>query len=79
MLGYVCDKLHIPRSSLSKANLQRRLEELQIDDSLVGRFMAIIQTCEMALFAGRADAAAMKDTYQSALQVIAEMEGQLAR
>ncbi|MCB0592559.1 MAG: protein BatD [Lewinellaceae bacterium] len=79
MLGYVCDKLHIPRSSLSKANLQRRLEELQIDDGLVGRFMAIIQACEMALFAGREDAASMKGTYQDALKVITEMEGRLAR
>ena len=75
MLGYVCDKLHIPRSSLTKANLQQRLQELQLDSGLVSRFMSVIQTSEMALFAGREDAAAMEGTYQDALQVVAEMEG----
>ncbi|MCB9266703.1 MAG: protein BatD [Lewinellaceae bacterium] len=78
MLGYVCDKLHIPRSSLSKANLQRQLEQLQLENSLVGRFMDVIQTCEMALFAGKEDAAAMQDTYQDAVQVVSEMEGKLS-
>lgn len=77
MLGYVCDKLHIPRSSLTKANLQQRLQELQLDSGLVSRFMSVIQTSEMALFAGREDAAAMEGTYQDALQVVAEMEGGL--
>lgn len=78
MLGYVCDKLHIPRSSLSKDSLQRQLEQLQLDAGLVRRFMDIVKTCEMALFAGKEDASAMQDTYQHAVQVIADMEGKLS-
>ncbi|MCO6477535.1 MAG: protein BatD [Phaeodactylibacter sp.] len=77
MLGYVCDKLHIPRSDLSKANLQRRLDQLQLDSTLVSRFMEVIKTCEMALFAGQDNAEAMQDTYRNAVSVISEMEGQL--
>ncbi|MCB0560558.1 MAG: protein BatD [Lewinellaceae bacterium] len=79
MLGYICDKLHIARSSLSKANLQHRLEQLQLDQSLISRFMATIQTCEMALFAGQDDAAAMQDTYQAAVQVLSDIEGGLSQ
>lgn len=78
MLGYACDKLHIPRSSLSKASLQRQLEQLKLDKEAITRFLSVIQTCEMALFAGKDDAAAMQDTYQNAIQVVADMEGQLS-
>lgn len=78
MLGYVCDKLHIPRSSLTKADLQHRLEQLQLNSSLVSRFMNVIKTCEMALFAGQEDAAAMQGNYRDAVEVLSEMEGRLS-
>lgn len=77
MLGYVCDKLHIPRSSLSKDMLRHRLEQLQLDAGPISRFLNIIQTCEMALFAGQEDAAAMQGTYQDAVQVLSDIEGQI--
>ncbi|MEM9920790.1 MAG: BatD family protein [Bacteroidota bacterium] len=72
--GYVCDKLQIPFSELSKQNVRFRLESLEVGESLIARFLSIIQTCEMALFAGKDNAAAMNETYQNTLDVVAGME-----
>ncbi len=51
-LGYICDKLTIPLSQLSKDNVRVQLESLGVSSALVEDFMGIIQACEMALFAG---------------------------
>lgn len=74
MLGYVCDKLHIPLSELTKNNVKGKLEAIQVDSTHIDRYMKIISTCEMALFAGMDNADAMKETYESAVQVLADIE-----
>jgi len=79
MMGYVSDKLKIPKSELNKSNLQSRLEELEVAPERVNQFAEIIKNCEMALFAGLAKYEAMQDTYDHALQVLAEIEKQLAK
>ncbi|MEL6845536.1 MAG: BatD family protein, partial [Bacteroidota bacterium] len=76
--GYICDKLSIPFSELTKANVREKLELLQVQPSHIERFMQILQTCEMALFAGKDNAAAMQETYNGALEVIAQIEEDLA-
>jgi hypothetical protein len=74
ILGYVGDKLQIPRSSMSKSSLRQRLQELDLDESLIETVMSIVQDCEMALFAGQADAGKMETVYERATQAIAGME-----
>ena len=74
MFGYVCDKLRIPFSELSKQNVRDRLQSLEVGDPMIQRFLSITQTCEMALFAGKDNAAAMSETYQNALEVVSGME-----
>ncbi len=74
ILGYVGDKLQIPRSSMSKSSLRQRLQELDLDDSLIETVMSIVQDCEMALFAGQADAGKMGTVYERATQAIAGVE-----
>ena len=74
ILGYVGDKLQIPRSSMSKSSLRQRLQELDLDESLIDTVMSIVQNCEMALFAGQADAGKMETVYERATQAIAGME-----
>ena len=44
----------------------------------IEKFMQIVKTCEMALFAGKDNAAAMNETYQNAIEVIAEIEAQVS-
>jgi len=74
ILGYVGDKLQIPRSSMSKSSLRQRLQELDLDESLIETVMSIVQDCEMALFAGQADAGKMGTVYERATQAIAGVE-----
>lgn len=74
MLGYVGDKLEIPRSDMSKANVKARLEQLGASPERVERFLSVIQTCEMALYAGQNGEAAMADAYERAGEVLAEIE-----
>lgn len=74
ILGYVGDKLQIPRSSMSKSSLRQRLQELALEESLIETVMSIVQDCEMALFAGQADTDNMQTVYERATQAIAGME-----
>lgn len=74
MLGYVCDKLQIPRSELTKSNVQSKLHSLQVSPEHIDRFMKVIQTTETALFAGMDNSAAMNETYQNAVELLAGIE-----
>ncbi len=74
MLGYVCDKLHIPLSQLTTDNLREKLKSLPISESLIEDFAKIIQTSEMALFAGMDNSPSMQSTFEKALAVLKELE-----
>lgn len=78
-LGYVCDKLQVPRSTLTKDGLQQRLEELNQKEDLVQTVMEIIKTSEVALFAGQDNKAAMQSIYDKSLQALSEMEDALSK
>ena len=43
----------------------------------IRKFMTIIQTAEMALFAGKDNAAAMQETYDDTMDVLANIESSL--
>ena len=77
MLGYVCDKLQIPRSELTKDNVKERLHGLQVADDEIERFMKTIKTCEMALFAGMDNSKAMQETYDETLDLLATVESSI--
>lgn len=74
LFGYVCDKLQIPLSQLTKANVREKLKGLNVADQHITRFMEIIKTCEMALFAGKDNSQAMQQTYKDALEVVTDIE-----
>jgi len=75
--GYVCDKLSIPLSELSKANVQEKLQSLNVSQQYIDDFIKIIKTCEMALFAGMDNSAAMQETYENTKEVIVKIEEEL--
>lgn len=77
MLGYVCDKLQIPRSELTKDNVKERLQALQVAEEEIERFMKTIKTCEMALFAGMDNSTAMQETYDETLDLLATVESSI--
>jgi hypothetical protein len=72
--GYVCDRLHIPRSSLTKEGLRQRLDELKLSESLIEDVMEIIKTSEAALFSGQGHPEAMQRIYDKSLIALSEME-----
>lgn len=74
MLGYVGDKLQIPGSEMTKENVRARLQTLGVEEASIEQFLSVIQTCEMALFAGKDNPEAMQETYEKALEVIASSE-----
>ncbi len=79
MLDYVCDKLQIPRSELTKENLREKLQNLKVEESKIDRFMKIIHNCEIALFAGKDNSEAMNETYENCVDTIASIEAHLSR
>jgi hypothetical protein len=77
MIGYVCNKLNMPLSAISKDNVKYELEKLEVAPEAVERFMKILHNCEMALFAGKDNAEAMQETYDNTLQVLAGIESKI--
>jgi len=79
MQGYICDKLNLPTAELSKAVIQEKLEKLEVAPEHIERFLHIIQTCEMALFARKDNAEAMQSTYDDTLTVLSKIEEGIER
>lgn len=78
-LGYICDKLQIPTSELTKNNVREKMKALAVSEASIEKFMRVIQTCEMALFAGMDNSAAMQETYENAISAIAEIEEEVEK
>lgn len=78
LLGYVCNKLNIPLSELTKDNVRQKLQSLKVQDQHITDYMAIIKITEMALFAGMDNSASMQETYQKSVKVISDIETELA-
>ncbi len=76
-LGYIGDKLNIPLSELSKANIEGQLKKLKISAPRIESFIKILKTCEMALYGGMNNTAAMNETYTSAATVISGIEEEI--
>ena len=72
---YICDKLQMPRSALNKDQVRQHLRSLELPEVLIERLLQLMQTCEMALFAGKTgDQSAMEQTYKEAKAVLEETE-----
>lgn len=77
LMGYISDKLHIPKSQMSKSNMQQRLEQLEVAEDQIGKFMEIVRNCEFALFAAKDNQESMQSTYTNAHEVLAAIEKQV--
>ncbi len=76
-IGYVCDKTGLPLSQLTKDNVREKLSTLQLSDSMVKDFVNIIQTCEIALYAGMGNPSSMQSMYENAMNVISNIENEI--
>ena len=77
--GYVADKLSISTSSLTKDNVADKLRQHGVDDTLVGDFLSLLDTCEFARFAPGEGTQGMDKVYAAALDVMGKMENSIKR
>lgn len=74
LVEFVCHKLNIPLSAWSKDHVRQHLESIDVQPDIIDRFTQVMQTCEMALFAGKDNAADMQHTFNAAEAVIIGIE-----
>lgn len=74
MSGYICDKLQVPRSQLTKDKMRSELQTLQVPATLIDAFMEVVHTAEMALFAGQDNAESMQRIYDKSVSAISDIE-----
>ncbi len=79
MLGYICDKLNIPTSQLTKDNVKEKMVALHVSQNNIDTYMDIIKTSEMALYAGMDNEADMQKTYNNALEVVTNIEEEIGK
>ena len=77
--GYVADKLSISTSSLTKDSVADKLRQHGVDDTLVGDFLSLLDTCEFARFAPGEGTQGMDKVYAAALDVMGKMENSIKR
>lgn len=78
LLGYVCDKMSIPMSELTKESIQSSLIARGVAEEEVRQFMDILDACEMARYSPQTDPSAMREQYEKAVQSISMIDSQMA-
>ncbi len=77
--SYVSDKLNLNVIDLSKENIKEKLLGLDVNAANVDRFVNLINTSEMALFAGMDNAESMDSVYKDAASLITDIEQELGK
>ncbi len=77
--GYLCDKLSIPLAELTKQKAEDKLKQKDITGALPKSLFALLDRCEMALYAGVSGHEHMEETYTQAIKVISELENKLKK
>ncbi len=77
--GYIGDKLNIPPSELSKNNVKEKLLAKSVSETSINEFLELINTSEMALFAGMDNSEAMGASYKGAMQIITNIEQEISK
>ena len=60
MWGYVSDKMGIPVAKLSRDAVTEYVQNLQLDEQVVAKFISVVDRCEMARYAPTGGSAEMK-------------------
>lgn len=77
--GYLCHKLNIPLAELTKEKAADKLKEKDVNGTVLQSLFALLDRCEMALYAGISAHEHMEDTYREAIKVISELESKLKK
>jgi len=79
LLGFVSDKLNMDASELSKDNISARLTENGVSEATAGEFIALLDACEFARYAPDSGHEAMNAHYESAVNVISQIDSSMKR
>lgn len=74
MWGYLADKLSIPISNLTSDTARTELEAKNVGQQDIEEFMRIINVCEYARFAPKAEHSEMNSLFQSSYNLISKLE-----
>ncbi|GHT31500.1 aerotolerance-like protein [Bacteroidia bacterium] len=77
--GYLSDKLNIPQSELTKDNVETELVRYGVGETLIHKFMDILNTCEFARYAPLQESNAMDKLYDSTVKAIGDMENTIKK
>ena len=77
--GYLSDKLNIPVSELSKDNASSILQQSNVDNELIDKFIDLLNTCEYARFAPTTIDTQMDKIYADASKIISKLEQKIKR
>lgn len=76
---YISDKLYIKTSDLSRENIEQELSAREVSADSISNLIAMLDTCEMALFSQQGRAEHMRETYDQAVKWITETDEQLTQ
>lgn len=77
LLGYVANKLNISTTHLTKDNVRESLSTRGVDEKLIEEYMSVLESCEFARFAPGDPQSTMDKIYESASQVINDLNKNL--
>ena len=77
--GYLSDKLNLPLSELNRDNVAAELAKYGADETLIGKFIEILDRCEFARYAPSQSSDAMDRLYSEAVEVIGNMENTIKK
>lgn len=77
MWGYLADKLNIDMSGLSKDAVEEQLLAKQVSADTINKLKVLLGTCDLALYAPVGEGSEMKLNYNTALNLIADLEDEI--
>jgi len=77
--GYLGDKLNIDMAELSKDNVEGKLQGKGVKSETISSLITLISICELALYAPVGEGGEMKKNYDSALNLIADIEDEIKK
>lgn len=75
--GYLADKFSIEMSALCKENVGEKLTSKKVKPETLQRLYKLLNTCEIALYAPVSEVGEMKENYDVAINLIADLEDEI--
>ncbi len=75
--GYLSHKLNIDTAELTKENVEEKLLNKQVQSSTIATLKNILSICEIALYTPAGEGSEMKTNYESAMNLIADLEDEI--